>query len=123
MKAQATALLHAVTGWLYLSRRRIATAGVVVVTMMVAFHVVFGANGVFVYANKRSEYRELDGELKRLQEENARLNQSIKALRTDPKTIEKEAREQLRYTRPGEVVYALPQQPTAQPNSHSAQKK
>lgn len=123
MKVKATALLHAVTGWLYLSRRRIATAGVVVVTMMVAFHVVFGANGVFVYAHKRSEYRELDGELKRLQEENERLNQSIKALRTDPRTIEKEAREQLKYARPGEVVYALPQQPTAQPNSHSAQKK
>lgn len=111
-----------VTGWIYNSRRRIATAGVVLVAGMVAFHVVFGANGVFVYAHKRSEYRDLDSELKSLKLENERLNQNIKALRTDPKTIEKEAREQLRYTRPGEVIYALPADKPAQTNSSTAQK-
>jgi cell division protein FtsB len=112
-----------ITGWLYLSRRRIATAGVVVLTAMLGFHVVFGANGIFVYAQKRSEHQKLEQELKSLQLENERLGQSIKALRTDPKTIEKEAREQLRYTRPGEVVYALPSDKPAQTNSATAQKR
>ncbi|HUR37096.1 MAG TPA: septum formation initiator family protein [Terriglobales bacterium] len=111
------------TGWVYNSRRRIATAGVVLLAGMVAFHVVFGANGVFVYSKKRAEYRDLDSELKSLKLDNERLNQNIKALRTDPKTIEKEAREQLRYTRPGEVVYALPTEKTAQTNSSTAQKR
>jgi len=39
------------------------------------------------------------------------MEQEIKALKNDPKTIEKEARERLRYARPGEVVYtfSLPQ--------------
>lgn len=115
--------VHRLTGWLYLSRRRIATAGVVVLTAMLGFHVVFGANGVFVYAQKRSEHQKLEQELKSLQLENERLSQSIKALRTDPKTIEKEAREQLRYTRPGEVVYALPSDKPAQTNSATAQKR
>jgi len=123
MQARLSDITHRITGWLYLSRRRIATATVVVVTVMVGFHVVFGANGVFVYAKKRAEYRDLDSELKNLKLENERLDRNIKALRTDPKTIEKEAREQLRYTRPGEVVYALPAEPPAQTNSATAQKK
>jgi cell division protein FtsB len=109
--------------WLYASRRRIATGGVVVLTAMLGFHVVFGANGIFVYAQKRTEHQQLEQELKTLQLENERLGQSIKALRTDPKTIEKEAREQLRYTRPGEVVYALPNQKPAQTNTATAQKR
>jgi cell division protein FtsB len=112
-----------ITGWLYISRRRIATAAVVLLAGMVAFHAVFGANGVFVYTKKRTEYRDLDSELKALRLENERLTGNIKSLRTDPKTIEKEAREQLRYTRPGEVVYALPAEKTTQTNSASAQKR
>jgi len=39
------------------------------------------------------------------------MEQEIKALKTDPKAIEKEARERLHYTRPGEVVFALPAAP------------
>ena len=34
--------------------------------------------------------------------------QQIQALKTDQKAIEKEAREQLRYVRPGEYVYVPP---------------
>ena len=41
------------------------------------------------------------------------MEQEIKALKNDPKTIEKEARERLHYTRPGEVVYTLPSVPAA----------
>ncbi len=118
-----TKITAPVTRWIYISRRRIATAGVVVLATLVAFHVVVGPNGVFVYTKKRAEYRDLDSELKRLQLENERLNQNIKALRSDPKTIEKEAREQLKYTRPGEVVYALPAEKPAQTNSSTAQKQ
>ncbi|HUQ49880.1 MAG TPA: septum formation initiator family protein [Terriglobales bacterium] len=107
MKA-ASKVFRQIFGWVYDSRRRIATAGVVVLAGLMGFHVIFGANGVFVYTKKRAEYRELESELKSLQRENERLNQNIKALQTDPKTIEKEAREQLRYARPGEVIYSLP---------------
>ncbi len=54
-----------------------------------------------------------------LQQQNGAMEQQIKAFRTDPKTIEREARERLRYARPGEVVYTLP---TTQPTP-SANKK
>jgi cell division protein FtsB len=47
----------------------------------------------------------------------------IESLKSDPKAIEKEAREQLRYARPGEVVYTLPNQPQAQKSPSPAVEK
>ena len=72
---------------------------------------MFGANGLMDYQQKRRESRELDRQIKALQQQNGGMEQEIKALKNDPKTIEKEARERLRYARPGEVVYtvSLPQ--------------
>src|SRR5262245_50441629 len=102
---------------LYRSRRKLATAGVVLLIGMLGYHVVFGANGLMVYGNKRAEYKSLQSEVERLQQENEQLSKEIKALRTDPKTIEKEAREQLRYARPGEVIYTIPDRPSPAPPS------
>ena len=93
---------------IYSWRRKIATCGVVAIAVMLAFHVVFGANGMVIYEKKRSESKMLEQEIKQLQLEQQRLNDRIKALKSDPATIEKEAREQLKYARPGEVVYSLP---------------
>lgn len=94
--------------WLYRTRRKVATCGVIALACLMAWHVVFGANGVVVYAQKRKEQRELNRQIESLRQQNDFLNQQIKALKTDPQTIEKEAREKLRYARPGEVVYTLP---------------
>lgn len=102
-------LLSSISEKLYRARRRLATGSVGVLVLMLGVHVLFGDNGLIAYQKKRAEYKALDAEILRLQEENKRINSHIKALRTDPKAIEKEAREQLRYARPGEVVYTLPQ--------------
>ena len=93
---------------LYLRRRKLATGGIGVLAMWLGLHVIFGANGMVVYQQKRSEYRSLQVELKQLQQENDRYMHEIQALKSDPQAIEKEAREQLRYARPGEVVYVVP---------------
>ncbi len=93
---------------LYTSRRRVATLGVGLVALWLSYHVVFGPNGMLVYRQKRSDYTKLQQEIEVLQKENARYTQQIKALKSDPQAIEREAREQLRYAKPGEVVYFLP---------------
>jgi cell division protein FtsB len=113
--------LETVRPWVEKSKRRLATTGVVLLVVTVAYHVIFGANGMLVYAKKRSEYRKLEQEIQMLQQDNERLQQRIKALRTDPKAIEKEAREQLRYARPGEVIYTVPEEKLRQ--QHSAEKR
>jgi cell division protein FtsB len=94
--------------WWDRSQRRVAIFGVGLLVTLIGYHAVFGANGFVVYQQKRSELRRLQQEVQQLQEENAQREQRIKALRNDPQAIEKEARERLRYARPGEVVYTLP---------------
>lgn len=109
--------------WLYSARRRLATVGVTTLTIWLFLHVMFGANGMVVYRQKRAEYQTLRHELDELQKQNDRYTAQIKALQSDPETIEKEAREQLHYARPGEVVYVAPPPPPLQiPATSAAQK-
>lgn len=104
-------------GW----RRRGATLALCLVAVWVAYHVIFGANGMVIYSHKRTEYRALNKEILELKQENQQLNQRVDSLKNDPKAIEKEAREQLRLARPGEMIYTLPQ-PTRTPSTVTAQK-
>jgi cell division protein FtsB len=92
----------------YVLRRRIATTLVAVVTVLLFAHVMFGANGMIVYKQKRTEYDALHLQIIDEQAENQRVTQEIEALKKDGKAIEKEAREQLGYARPGEYVYVAP---------------
>jgi cell division protein FtsB len=109
--------------WLYSSRRRVATLGVAALTVWLFLHVMFGANGMVVYRQKSAEFLALRHEIDELQMENDRFTAQIKALRTDPKTIEKEAREQLHYARTGEIVYIAPAPPAIHlPSTDSALK-
>jgi cell division protein FtsB len=97
----------------YRLRRKLATGAVGLLVLWLGFHVIFGANGMVVYQNKRAEYRKLQTEMKQLEEENQRLSKQVDHLRNDPKAIEREAREQLHYTKPGERIYLLPEQKRA----------
>ena len=92
----------------YVLRRRIATIVVGVVAVLLFAHVVFGANGMIVYKQKRLEYEALHQQVILEQQENERYAKEIQALKTDEKAIEREAREQLGYAKPGEYVYVAP---------------
>lgn len=90
------------------ARHKLATLGVGLLICVLGYHVIFGANGLFVYEQKRRESLALQKQIQDLGRQNAAMEQQIKALKSDPQAIEKEAREHLRYARPGEVVYTLP---------------
>jgi cell division protein FtsB len=105
----------------YFLRRRIATITVLVLAGLLFVHVMFGANGMIVYKQKRTEYESLQKRIAQEQKENEIYTQQIHGLKTDEKAIEKEAREQLRYARPGEYVY-VPPAPTPVPVNRSAKK-
>jgi cell division protein FtsB len=109
---------------LYDIRRRIATAAIAALAIWLFVHVTFGANGMVVYQRKKAEYQSLQKEIRSMQQENDRSAQQIKSLQTDPKAIEKEAREQLHYARPGEVIYVSPPPPAppASPPSNAARR-
>src|SRR6202166_834974 len=96
-----------VWSWLALEWRRVGTAAAVALTVALLLHAMFGANGMVIYRQKGSEMQSLQAEVDRLQKENNRYVDQIHSLKSDPADIEKEAREQLHYTRRGEIVYVL----------------
>jgi cell division protein FtsB len=110
---------------LYALRRRIVTVTVAVAAASLLGHVMFGANGWVVYRQKRAEYEALQKQIEKVQQDNNRYTQQIQGLQSDQKAIEKEAREQLGYAKPGEYVYVAPAPAPAKPAppaNHSARK-
>lgn len=105
------ALIVHIADSFYRARRKLAAGAIFTLAVLLGLHVVFGQNGFLAYQKKRADYRILGKDVERIQKENDALTQRIKALKTDPASIEKEAREQLRYARPGELVYTYPEPP------------
>ena len=86
-----------------------ATVAFFLLALWLAFGVMSGPNGWVAYRNKKAENRELQQEIRKLQGENAELERRVEALKNDPRAIEREAREQLRYAKPGEIIYVMPE--------------
>jgi cell division protein FtsB len=90
-------------GW-----RKVATGVAALLALAMGYHVIFGHNGLTVYQQKRQDAQTLDRQLHSLQRENDLLKGHVDRLQNDPNAIEHQAREELHYTRPGEVIYTLP---------------
>jgi cell division protein FtsB len=108
-----------VWSWLALEWRRLGTALAILLFAGLLLHAMFGANGMVIYRLKRSEMQSLKNEVDRLQKENSQYVDQIKSLKSDPAAIEKEAREQLHYAKPGEVVYVAPGPPQKPPTGRA----
>ena len=102
-------------GHAYGQRRRVATVAIGVLALGVGYHVVFGHNGLTAYERKRESQKELALQLKTLAHENEELKGHVDRLGNDPDAIEHQAREELHYTRPGEVIVTLPPDKPAGP--------
>ena len=100
--------MRAACAALSIGRRKAATVAAAALALGVAYHVVRGPNGLTVYEQKRQETQLLSRQMQDLQLENDRLKDHVDRLQADPNAIEQQAREELHYTRPGEVIYALP---------------
>jgi cell division protein FtsB len=102
-------------GW-----RKVATGAAALVALGLGYHVVFGQNGLTVYQQKRQDAQSLERQLHSLQKENDQLKGHVERLQNDPNAIEHQAREELHYTRPGEVIYTLPATPGTASQTASA---
>jgi cell division protein FtsB len=90
--------------WFYRARRILATLCIALLAVGAGYKVVYGANGTIVYKEKRAEFQRLQQEISDEQQRHQELQDRVRALQSDPKAIEKEAREQLGFVRPGERV-------------------
>jgi cell division protein FtsB len=86
----------------------------VALALIMGWGVVNGKHGLSAWQQQRTQDKQLKKEIKDLQQENTRLRDHIQRLKDDPDTIAREAREQLHYARPGEVIYTLPAPPQGQ---------
>ena len=103
--------------------RKIATAAAAVLAVGMGYHVVFGQNGLTAYQQKREDSQMLQSQLRSLQHENELLKGHVERLQSDPNAIEHQAREELHYTRPGEVIYTLPATPSTKNTAAEAPTK
>ena len=96
--------------WFYRTRRVLATLCIGVLAVFIAYKVIFGANGMKVYQGKRAEAVRLQQQIDDEKMKSEQLQHRVDSLqREDPNAIEKEAREQLGYVKPGEIVLVEPQ--------------
>jgi cell division protein FtsB len=112
-----------VWSWIQNEWRRLGTVAALLLTVAVLLHAMFGTNGMVAYRQKHAEKLTLQTEVERLQKENDQYVDRIKALKTDHRAIEREAREQLHYTRPGEYVYVAPEPPPRPPTGRAKNEK
>jgi len=99
-------------------RRRAATIVVACLVLGLAYHVIFGQNGLTEDLRKHMDQRHLSAQIQSLQQENERLRDHVDRLQNDPSAIEHQARVDLHYTRPGEVIYTLPAPPAKDTSKH-----
>jgi cell division protein FtsB len=92
----------------FAGRRKAATLAAAALALGVGYHVVFGANGFRVYMQKRTETRALKQQMADLERENQQMNAHVDRLRNDPDAVEHQAREDLHYAKPNEVIYTMP---------------
>lgn len=81
--------------------------------LVVLVHDVFGPRGFLAMRRSQQEVQRLRDEIQKVNEENQRAAEHVKALKTDPKLIERIAREQMGLAREGERIYRIaPQEAT-----------
>ena len=72
-------------------------------------HDIFGAHGYLSMRRTQDGIQKVKSEIAQLNKENAALEQAVKDLKTDPRAIEKIAREELILAKPGEIIIKIPQ--------------
>jgi cell division protein FtsB len=76
--------------------------------LLLAMQDVFGAHGFLAMWRTQQEMKRLEGEVARLDKENSALSSQVSSLKTDPKAIERIAREEMGLARPGEMIFKMP---------------
>jgi cell division protein FtsB len=81
----------------------------VLLLMALVAHVLFGEHGFLAMRRAQKEVQSLRQEIAQLNADNKQLSEQIQALKSDPKLIERIAREEMNLAKPGELIFKLPQ--------------
>lgn len=90
------------------SLRRGLILALVLVSVALTVHEIFGENGWLALRRQRRQVQTIEHRLQDIKQQNAQLQKDIRGLKSDPRTIERYAREQMHFARPGEIIYTFP---------------
>lgn len=99
----------------FLGRHGRGLLAIFIVALVV--HDVFGPHGFIAMRRTQNEIQKVKSDLNRLNKENLELGDQVRALKSDPRLIEKIAREDLQRARPGEIIIRIPPQQQAAPGA------
>jgi cell division protein FtsB len=74
-------------------------------------HDVFGTHGFIAMRRTQKEIDDIRQQIGQINDQNKALADQVSSLKTDPKSIERIAREEMGLARPGEMIFKLPDSP------------
>ena len=86
-------------------RRRIVLTLGIAGSLYLIIPLLLGDMGVLKYIGMLKQYYRVSSEIMEMKDQNRDLQREIEALRSDPETIERIARERLGMVRDGELIY------------------
>jgi cell division protein FtsB len=92
-------------------RSRVLHYILALVTVVLVVDSLVGDKGLLETMRARRQYEEVAASLLTLRQENTRLRDEIRRLKSDPATIESIARGELGLMRPGEVIFVIKDAP------------
>jgi cell division protein FtsB len=78
-------------------------------------HDVFGTHGFIAMRRTQKEIEQIREQIGKINDQNKSLTEQVNSLKTDPKSIERIAREEMGLARPGEMIFKLPDTPKSAP--------
>lgn len=88
--------------------RRYGSGLLGLLALLMIVHNVFGTHGFLAMRRTQTEIKKVKADLTQLAKENAALQQETQALKSDPRLIEKIARDELGLAKPGEIIIRIP---------------
>lgn len=76
--------------------------------LLLGVHDILGPHGFLAMRRTQKEMEQLRNDVQRLNKENGGMSDEARSLKTDPKAIERIAREEMGLARPGEMIFKLP---------------
>src|SRR5258707_4399332 len=101
-------LLHFLLSEAAACARRNARQILVLMLLALLVHDIFGAHGFIAMRRSQKEIEAIREQIGKINSENKSLTEQVNLLKTDPKAIERIAREEMGLARPGELIYKLP---------------
>jgi cell division protein FtsL len=90
----------------FLRRNARQILGIALFALLV--HDVFGPHGFIAMRRTQKEIEQIRQQIDKVNDENKSLTEQVNSLKSDPKSIERIAREEMGLARPGELIFKIP---------------